>query len=603
MYNPFKKHKIDRLLFGSFASLIVILITVVIGISYNYSSRELVSNTSYYQQNLLNQLNKQIVTQMNSIEQISLAASRNTNVQSYLGAEGDSYANYQQQKTVVEYMASLVFTTNIIESIDLYIDHEPMRISGTPVNFRSMEALQKESWYPLMKDTDFTWIPESRTNPSDGSTPVISFIRKMYTYTGRYQGVLVFNIKSSAIRRLLQDEISDNTQRSSTRIMMDFKGRVISTLGDYAIGSDMQQSILNRIDSSRSGNAHIHFNDSKDKEINDSLIVWTRLYNSNWILLEVTPWKEITRGSTKISTILLLVGLIAIGFAIVLTLVLSNQFTKPIRILLREMIRFNKNFPQSSLKTKLPEDYQNEFGTIFIVYKKMLDSNEELFRSLENRYIRQKESEIKALQAMINPHFLYNTLDQIHWMAIDVGHFDISRVVQLMGRMFRIGLSNGEYLIEIQEELEHIHCYLELQRIRLGHKFDYKVDVPDTLKQGYILKLTLQPFVENAIMHGLHGVQHGKIHIQAVETAEGILFTIMDNGKGMKDEWQSQPRRKTGGYGIRNVKERMDAYYSEQYGIRIKSEPGQGTEVSILQPRIKNSNHWREQYVESGNRR
>jgi two-component system sensor histidine kinase YesM len=251
----------------------------------------------------------------------------------------------------------------------------------------------------------------------------------------------------------------------------------------------------------------------------------------------------------------------------------------------------------------LPSDYHNEFGTIFIVYKNMLDSNEELFRSLENRYIRQKESEIKALQAMINPHFLYNTLDQINWMAIDLGHFEISKVVQLMGRMFRIGLSNGEYLIEIQEELEHIHCYMELQKIRFGNKFDYLVEVPDAIMNGYILKLTLQPFVENAVMHGLHGVQQGRILIRAVETDEGILFTITDNGIGMKEAWQSQKPRKTGGYGIRNVKERMDAYYSDKYGISIESEPGKGTRICILQPKIENSNYWREQYVESGNRR
>jgi two-component system sensor histidine kinase YesM len=117
----------------------------------------------------------------------------------------------------------------------------------------------------------------------------------------------------------------------------------------------MQESILNRIDNDRTGNAHIIFGTSKDKEINDSLMVWTRLYNSNWILLEITPWKEITKGSTKISTVLLFVGLIAIGFAIILTLVLSNQFTKPIRMLLREMNRFNKNLQQENpIAQRLP---------------------------------------------------------------------------------------------------------------------------------------------------------------------------------------------------------------------------------------------------------
>jgi two-component system sensor histidine kinase YesM len=149
--------------------------------------------------------------------------------------------------------------------------------------------------------------------------------------------------------------------------------------------------------------------------------------------------------------------------------------------------------------------------------------------------------------------------------------------------------------------LEYIRCYMEIQSIRLGDKIDFNIDVSDTILNYYILKLTLQPFVENAVLHGLHGVQRGKIMISAIETTDGVLFIVSDNGQGMREDWKDHKQRETGGYGIRNVQERIDAYFSNKYGIRFESELGKGTEVCILLPKIENSHKWRDQNVEGGN--
>ena len=598
--NPFKRHRIDYLLFGSFACLFAILLVVVITVSYRYTSHELVKNTSYYQQELLNQLNKQIYTQLNSIEQLSLSATRNVTLRDFLSYSEDNFSRYRQSREVSSYLVNLVYSIGALESIDLYVARPPDSSEGIPVTFKSLADQSKEQWFPLLERADFIWLPGRQIAVNGRPKSVISFARKIYSDSGKSQGAIVFNMKSSAIQSLLGGEHEGGARKPDLRLMMDFNGTIITSVGEYPDSPDTREYVRRLIGNSRLGYAYARLGPLSDRAIGDSLVVWSQLFNTNWLLVEVTPWKQTTQGSVKIAAVLLVAGLIVIVVALGLTLLLSKQFTKPIRILVREMSRFNKTNARGGSGALFPQDYKNEFGIMFSVYGKMLDRIEELYRSLENRYIRQKETEILTLQAMINPHFLYNTLDQLNWMAIEAGHDDMSRVLELMGRMFRIGLSNGEYMIAISDELEHIRCYLEVQQIRLGDSVTCEIDMPESLLSLYILKLTLQPFIENAVMHGRSGAERVHIRIHGTETAAGILITIADDGSGMNEDWRKRKPRKTGGYGIRNVKERIDAYFNGPYGIRIRSEPGRGTQVSILLPKIENLHQWRGQHVESG---
>ena len=251
--------------------------------------------------------------------------------------------------------------------------------------------------------------------------------------------------------------------------------------------------------------------------------------------------------------------------------------------------------------TALPGDYKNEFGALFRGYSRLMDRITELYQSLEERFRHQKAAEIQALQAMINPHFLYNTLDQLNWMAIEAGQDKISNVLELMGRMFRIGLSNGESFIPLADELQHIDCYIEIQKIRLGEEVLFNLDVPDGVKRFYVPKLTLQPFVENAIIHGLHGRNRGMIRIQVEETDETLIITVSDNGVGMRRERKNSNNRTAGGYGIRNVKERLEAYFGSDYAIDMASEENQGTRVTIRLPKIENKQQLEDVHVESRN--
>lgn len=183
---------------------------------------------------------------------------------------------------------------------------------------------------------------------------------------------------------------------------------------------------------------------------------------------------------------------------------------------------------------------------------------------------------------MINPHFLYNTLDQLNWMAIENGQEKISKVLELVGKMLRLSLSKGEQFITVRDELQILDCYIRIQQIRWRGAIHFEIAVPEELQDVYIPKITLQPFVENAIMHGFHGKHGGTIKINGEMKADSIVLSVWDDGIGIDHNWK-QIHQKTGGYGIRNVKERLSAYFQKPYGIQLLNH-GNGTVVYIRLP-------------------
>lgn len=575
--NPFKKYRIDYLLFGIFGGFILFLLIVAVWTSYALSSRELLKNTYNYQQILLNEINKQLSISLSSVEQLSLAASRNLELKQFLSEEENEYAMFKRQLDMELYLAQIAYSTPMIDSIHLYVDkiYNP-RSGHSVVQLIHLAELKKENWYPIVEHTDFAWIGEHRQTTNQRTVDAISFARKMYSEQGQYLGMLVVHIKAETIKQLLTGGLSEQTPN---RVLLDSGGRLVASSGDKQLKLEIDP-YFSQLETS-SGFKKIRLEGQLRRQ--PYLMVWSKFYNSNWLLVELTPTWQITSGSRHIASILVFIGFAAIIAALFFTLIVSRQFTKPIGILLDAMAKF----AIERRLVELPAGYRNEFGVMFNGYRKLRESVIELYDSLKEQYRRKKEAEINALQAMINPHFLYNTLDQLNWMAIEQGQEKISHVLELMGRMFRIGLSNGERYITIRDELTYLECYIQIQQIRWGEGLEFRVEVPETFMNLYIPKMTLQPFVENAVVHGLHGLESGLIEIKATEFANGLLFTVTDNGSGFSTDWHKTPGRKTGGYGIRNVKERMNAY-GDGYGLEISRRCEGGTEVKIRLPIIHN---------------
>ena len=208
-----------------------------------------------------------------------------------------------------------------------------------------------------------------------------------------------------------------------------------------------------------------------------------------------------------------------------------------------------------------------------------MEENEKLTTNLYKSLYQEKESELIALQSQINPHFLYNALDSIFWMAEEHNAPDISHMTVALSNMFKLSLNNGEKLITIRKELEMVQSYITIQKVRFEDRIRVITSVEEGILDLKIVKFILQPLVENAINHGIaHKDDGGIITIQIRRKENDILITVEDNGIGFETHDIPIPSH---GYAVRNIDDRLKLYYGADYGVQITSVPGQGTTAFV----------------------
>jgi two-component system, sensor histidine kinase YesM len=569
MTNPFKKFRIDSLFFRSFSILIMLVLACIVWASYNISSNALVKTTSHYQQQLLDELNNEISTRLVMIEQLSLSTSRDNELITLLRNNQDEFDRYRKIVNVQKSLANLTYSIPIIQGIEVYMDRPLKNEENSYIQFIDIMDLDKSGWSGYLAKNDYAWEAEHEIPSFQGNVPVLSFGRKILFNNDTFLGVVVIHVKANEIRTLLSGHTA-----ASNRMMTDSNGQEFVKVGETLGHMELSQWV--NMKTQQSGYVHIRGN----SKIEDSLLVYSRLSNSNWTLVEMTSWNQITASSIHLAEVISVIGVAAVLLVLILTLYLSRQFTKPIKKLVSAM----SSYSIGGKNVELPTDYQNEFGYLFAGYRKQNERIEELVMSLQQRYEQLRKAEIEALQANINPHFLYNMLDQLNWMAIEAGQDELSRILELMGQMFRIGLSNGDSFITIEKELEHIKCYLEIQQLRWGSGLDYFIEVQDDITELYVPKLTLQPFVENSIVHGFNARLTGYIRIEIKRMDNILQFVILDDGTGLKQVGENKRKRHTGGYGVRNVRERITGYFGELYGVGLYEREEGGTRVDIHLP-------------------
>ena len=568
MTNPFKKYRVDRLFFFSFAVLLVVVVAFIAWKSYDISSKALVQTTSHYQQQLLDELNSEITTRLVMIEQISLSTSRDNDLITFLKDRQDEFDRYRAYISIERALANLTYSIPLIQGIDLYMDRPFQGDAKSYIQFRDIAALSQQSWSRGLDRSDFAWSTEHQIPSFQGDIPVLSFARKIMSESD-YLGVLVIHVKADVIRGLL-----DGASTGSNRLMTNSEGQQVLKTGQTLDKEELSQWIVTK--GRQSGYLHIR----DHPELGNSLLVYSKLDESNWTLVEITSWNQIIASSLQLAEVIVVIGIAAVLLVLLLTHFLSKQFAKPLRKLISAMGAYSVGGGQATL----PSDYTNEFGSMFAGYRKQNERIEQLYLSLEHRYEQQRKAEIEALQANINPHFLYNMLDQLNWMAIEAGQDELSRILELMGKMFRIGLSNGASFIGVEEELEHIECYLEIQQLRWGRGLDCTIEAEESIRDCLLPKLTLQPFVENAIVHGFNARDEGHIHIRLTGREGRLQIVIDDNGNGLSKAAERRHHLRTGGYGIRNVRERLTAYFGENQSITLDEREEGGTRVCIAMP-------------------
>lgn len=311
---------------------------------------------------------------------------------------------------------------------------------------------------------------------------------------------------------------------------------------------------------------------------------------SPWRVVGVSYVDELVTSSLWENFWLLALAAVAVLLAaLVSSIVISRALSRPLKGLSRAMRQFEKN---ADTFTYAPVGGAREVQELSESFGHMVVKIQHLMETVRREEINLRKTELKALQAQINPHFLYNTLDSIAWMCEQGRNDEAVQMVNALAQLFRISISRGHELIPIRSELRHAESYLKIQKRRYKNQFSYRFDVDESCLDFLCNKITLQPIIENAIYHGINGlVDEGEIVITLCADGSDVVFTVADNGVGMEAEQIQAILRKERsdhtGIGIKNVNDRLKIYFGEGYGITIDSEPDVGTTVTIRMPQVR----------------
>ncbi|WP_051556668.1 sensor histidine kinase [Alkalihalobacterium bogoriense] len=331
-----------------------------------------------------------------------------------------------------------------------------------------------------------------------------------------------------------------------------------------------------------------------------------RLYNSlfivsdtsavtGWMVIGIVPESLLMKEANDIRNLIIGTVACSIIFTISLYYYISSMLIRPIRNLMDKM----KIASKGNLDVKINKISHDEIAELGDSFNIMIHKIKSLLEKSIREEKQLKFAELRTLQAQINPHFLYNTLDTIIWMAEAKKGKDVIEITKALSHFFRLTLSQGRDVITIAQEIEHIKNYLVIQQTRYRDILELNIEVSEELNEYSILKITLQPLVENAIYHGIKNKRgKGLLQIKGGFTIEGyIQFKIIDNGIGMNEETLSKVKyhlyngfpieSQSGGFGMYNVQERINLYYGEPFGLTIESSYQNGTTVCLTLPALR----------------
>ena len=336
-------------------------------------------------------------------------------------------------------------------------------------------------------------------------------------------------------------------------------------------------------------NVMLHLDTTSSFSLDKYTYYYTKIpANENWYLCTKVETANLTKETS--SFILMLTSLLVLFtlITIVVCIYLSRSITKPISNL-------NETMQKASSNLQIVADQSDieEINSLSYSFNQLIQKIDNLLKQIKEDAKLQRQSEIKVLQAQINPHFLYNTLDALNWKALQHQDAEMTTLIRSLCDFYRISLSNGDEFIPIKDEIKHVECYLKIQSIRFKNQFTYDLEVEPHLLSMYCLKILLQPLIENAITHGLRPLDHpGEIHIRIFTQENNIIMTVEDNGVGMSDQMLDEVKNGLSNqalhkYGLYNINQRIRLTYGETYGIHIQSQLNSGTKVTVTIPQIK----------------
>jgi len=422
-------------------------------------------------------------------------------------------------------------------------------------------------------------------DPNYKYTWVVSLSRAVeITEDGKAKrGVLLVDMNFSGI-----EEICKNVDlgQNAYVYLMDGNGEIIYHPRQQLIYTNLIEETNYKNAKLEDGNYLENFQGNK-RMINIKTVGYT-----GWKIVSVSPIEDIVSGASDFRAFAIFIMLFAIFSLISINMYVSSRIANPIM----ELEKAVKEFENGVENLNIPETGSQEVQHLAKAIKLMISQMNILMDNIVKEQEEKRKSELNALQSQINPHFLYNTLDSIVWMIENENYSGAITMVTSLARFFRISISKGRNIITVKDELEHARNYLTIQSIRYKNKFDYEIEAQEEALDLQCIKLIVQPLIENAIYHGMEYMDgDGNILVKAYLEEKDLYIDIIDNGLGMPQELaeellvrkEKHNSKKGSGIGLKNVHERIQLYFGKEYGLKIFSEPDEGTIIRIHMPARK----------------
>ena len=584
-------HKLSTRLLVFSAVLIVFPLLAVGVISYQQSQQVLEQKSRESSWQIIGQVQHYVEDYFRDFEISTLKIVNHPDTIAYLRQEtidaGETSESLRRDVRIVLMDAS--FSRSDIANVTIVLN-DGQKISAQESDYNELYLIEREYWFWSVPYTGEPML-FSRVIPwNNRLEPVITIVKRFVSpQTLEPFGLLLIDVN---YRRL--EEVTRKVQLGDSGFLfiLDERGHYVYHPQSDRIGTPVDEDVLRHMRDEPSGS----FVNGEDRK---NLLTYSFSPNLNWWIVTSIPYDELTSPINYIGKTILTTVIISLVAAYLLGVGFAASLIRPIRRLMQYM----KRVEVGDFSGKVEVKYHDELGLLSHGFNKMVERLSELLNEIyfsrlreTEMSLRQKETELKVLQSQMNPHFFYNFLDTIRGMAMDRDMDDIAQMAASLGKVLRYNLKNSSPVVTLREELDICEQYLSIQKFRFEEKLNYSIDVPEWAKNQYVAKFSLQPIVENCIVHGLEpNHRPTDIRITATMVRKGVMSVIIaDTGVGIDSlklarlrKQMSEDRDITAGgehLGVLNVHQRNRNLFGDEFGLSVHSEAGKGTEVRLILP-------------------
>lgn len=581
----FRNAKIQNRLISSFLVLSVIPLLITGFYSYNNASQSIKSKISTYSHQVALQINREIERTISDLTDLS----ENMVSSDYIQKNLSEYESASDDKkllisnNIINYLASRLPITSYISELRVATPNDNL------IYYQRVYVVMPDSMEKLKK------IAKAREG-IPGFSPVnlesgqkgISLAREIYSVESfKAIGILILTVVENSISDIFRDI---DLGQGAEIFILDAEGTVVSSRNpEIAVNSPyMDRAIIKGISEYRKLNKDTFISIYKGKE---SLVTYSYVKNADWYVVCTIPFSYLNSESARIGLYTVLVALFCLLFSVILAFMITRSISTPLKRLINHMDEAKKG----NLNVMIHDSCKDEIAEVSNNFDNMIEEIRILISNVRENERQKAKEKLRTLQAQINPHFLSNTLNTVKWLAMVQNAKNISNLVTSLIQLLHVSMGKGDDLITIAMEIDYIKNYITIQEYKYCDKFTVQYDIDEEILKCKIPKFTIQPVIENAIIHGIEPMEgQGTISIKGARQDDYIILTVTDNGVGFSQENLKEPiadnflavKKQFSGIGIRNVDERIKLLFGDKYGLDIESISNIYTKVKIRIPEV-----------------